>query len=82
MPAKDRRHYRNGYNLRAKRLRDAADADPATRCWRCGGLSRPDDPWQAGHVRDADPTSPLMPEHQSCNVKAGRQLQEPRSQRW
>ena len=63
-------------------MRDAANADPATRCWRCGGFAREGDPWQAGHVIDSDPSSPLAPEHTSCNAKAGNQLKEPRSQRW
>ena len=82
MPAKNRAHYRGTYYRRAKTVRDNANADPATRCWRCGELARRGDPWEAGHVRDADPSSPLMPEHKSCNSLAGNRVQEPRSQRW
>ncbi len=77
MPATDRSHYRGTYYRRAKALRDAANADPTTRCWRCGRLAIPGDPWQAGHVIDADSSSQLLPEHQSCNVKAGRRRAEP-----
>lgn len=82
MPARNRAHYRGTYHVRARRVRDAANADPETRCWRCGDLARPGDPWQAGHVRDADPSSPLKAEHQSCNTLAGNRVQNPRSQRW
>lgn len=82
MPGKNRAHYKGSYARRAKQLRDRANADPATRCWRCGELARAGDPWQAGHVRDGEVDSPLMPEHKSCNIKAGRQLREPRSRRW
>ncbi len=82
MPARNRAHYRGSYQRRAKAVREAAKADPTTRCWRCGRLALPDDPWQAGHVIDADPSSPLAPEHQSCNARAGRQQREPRSRQW
>jgi len=84
----DREHYRGTYQQRARRLRDLANADPLTRCRRCGQLARKDDPWQAGHVIDGDPSSPLAAEHRSCNVKAGNaqthaQRQKPKtSRRW
>ena len=82
MPARNRSHYRGSYARRAKAVRDAANADPTTRCWRCNGLARPDDPWQAGHVIDHDPSSQLLAEHRSCNVRAGKQIHEPRSRVW
>ncbi len=82
MPGKNRAHYKGSYARRAKLVRDRANADPSTRCWRCGELGRPGDPWQAGHVRDGEADSPLRPEHMSCNIKAGRRLREPRSRRW
>ena len=63
-------HYLAGFDMRAARLRREAYADRLTKCWRCGGLVRSGDPWEAGHVRDGDPTSPLMPEHRSCNRRA------------
>lgn len=69
-----RPHYHGDYKTRAKQVRDQANADPNTRCWRCGGHARPGDPWQAGHLIDSDPTSPLAPEHRSCNTRAGASL--------
>ena len=71
MPALNPAHYRGSYHVRARRVREAANADPETRCWRCGEQAREDDPWQAGHLRDGDPTSPLAAEHRSCNASAG-----------
>lgn len=71
MPAHRRTHYTGTYTARARRLRIAATRDPYTICWRCGQPARPGDPWQAGHLRDSDPTSPLLPEHRSCNTSAG-----------
>lgn len=84
MPAYDRRHYTShGYPARAKRVRQAAEADPSVVCWRCGEPRRPNDPWQAGHVVDGDSSGPLRPEHRSCNIRAGnRKDREPRSQSW
>jgi len=86
MPAYDRRHYRGDYHRRARAVRDAANADSSTRCWRCGDTARHGDPWQAGHLRDGDLTSPLAAEHRSCNGRAGAALtngrREPRSRDW
>ena len=64
-------HHRGSFHVRARKVRDAANADPEVRCWRCGGLARAGDPWTAGHVRDGDPSSPLAAEHASCNYSAG-----------
>ena len=82
MPARNRSHYRGAYQRRARAVRSRAIADESTRCWRCGGAARDGDPWQAGHVRDADPSSPLLAEHRSCNARAGRQQREPQSRVW
>jgi len=72
MPGKRRDHYGGSYRSRADRLKAEARADPSTRCWRCGRLADPKlGDWTAGHVRDGDPTSPLMPEHAKCNFSAG-----------
>lgn len=72
-------HHRGGFVGRARRVREAAYADPGTRCWRCGltlaeirGLH----PgrrvvWHAGHTVDGSNAAPLMPEHSYCNVVAG-----------
>lgn len=73
-------HYRGSYYTRSENLRVAANADLSTRCWRCGRLSAELErdpslgPWQAGHLRDGDATSPLMPEHRKCNASAGARL--------
>lgn len=76
------------------RLREAANADPSTACWRCGktlaqhGPHRNGRPayWTAGHLRDGDPSSPLAPEASTCNFRAGaaaqRQATEVRSRDW
>jgi len=72
-------HYAGSYEARAKAVREAAYANPDTRCWRCDRtlpehpLTRTGKPqhWQAGHLVDGDPTSPLLPEASSCNARAG-----------
>ena len=87
-------HYRGGYHVAARRVRDAAKADPTTCCWRCGRTLDMHPPhktgkpptWTAGHVIDGDPASPLRPEASTCNYRAGaiagnrkrRQQQRPR----
>lgn len=74
MPAKNRQHYTGSYAARAKAVRAAAYADPNTQCWRCGRTLKAHGPtvkWDAGHIRDGDPTSPLAPEASSCNRSAG-----------
>lgn len=63
-------HYMGDYHVRSQQVRAAANANPATRCWRCQGLALPDDPWEAGHVQDATPGGLLLPEHRSCNRRA------------
>lgn len=73
MPALNRQHYRGDYSRRSRELRKQANADPSTVCWRCGMPARPGDPWQAGHIVDADRLSPLAAEHASCNARAGGQ---------
>ena len=74
MPALDRSHYSGSYARRAAAVRAAAYADPDTGCWRCGltlAEHGPGATWDAGHVRDGDPTSPLMAEASRCNRSAG-----------
>lgn len=63
-----RPHYGGDYRKRAKDVRDNAVA-----CWVCGDGWRPDDPWQADHVRQGDPLSPLAPAHRSCNIARSNQ---------
>ena len=82
MPAKDRRHYSGSYQARAKAVREAAYADPGTRCWRCGktlGEVQRMFPgrrvvWHAGHTVDGNSAMPLAPEHSTCNLAAGAEL--------
>lgn len=77
MPARNRSHYGGSYQSRARTVRAAAYADPRTQCWRCGKTLDEHGPgarWDAGHVRDGDPTSPLAPEAASCNRSAGAVL--------
>jgi hypothetical protein len=69
-------HHRGTFAARGRLVRAMAQADSTTRCWRCGALADPGDPWQAGHVRDGDPSSPLAAEHRSCNARAGRRSQD------
>ncbi len=66
-------HRSGSYQRRARQVRQRANADPTTTCWRCGLTldAKPGDTWDAGHLRDGDPTSPLLPEHSSCNRSAG-----------
>lgn len=74
---RDQSHYDAEYRRRRAVLIAEANADPDTRCWRCGhplDYWAPDDCWTTGHVRDTDPTSPLLAEHASCNYRAGGAL--------
>ena len=72
-------HYRGSYHVQSRLVRERAYADPTTRCWRCGHTLAEHAPhktgkpprWTAGHVRDGDPTSPLLPEASTCNKSAG-----------
>lgn len=59
-------HYKGDYRKRAKIVRETA-----TNCWLCGEGYRPNDPFQADHVRPGDPNSLLMPAHASCNARRG-----------
>ena len=83
-------HRRGTYHRRAKRIREAAYANPQARCRRCGrtyaeGLAlwgKRDAAWQAGHIIDGHVGSPLAAEHARCNEEAGgRRGQERRMMR-
>jgi hypothetical protein len=80
MPALNRTHYSGDYARRAAAIRAAAYADPNTRCGRCGLTlaAIPGATWDAGHVHDGIPDSPLRPEHSTCNRTAGARLGTPR----
>ena len=64
-----------------KRIRDAANADPTTRCWRCGltlaerHRTHPHATWQAGHLVDGDLSAGLAAECSTpCNSGAGARV--------
>lgn len=82
MPAANRAHYRGDYAHRAAIVRARAYADPTTTCRRCGKTLAqvPGSRWDAGHIHDGIPTSPLAPEHDSCNRAAGARLGNQRRQ--
>jgi hypothetical protein len=73
-------HYRGTYHRDSMRLRAAAYANPATRCWRCGEtlqqirIRHPRAKWTAGHTIDTTPGAPLAPECSPCNYAAGARL--------
>ena len=78
-----RRRLRMGtYHRRSMKVRQAARTDPTTKCWRCGRTyaeavrlwGQKGAAWQAGHVIDSNPRSPLAPEHARCNTAAGGKL--------
>lgn len=77
-------HYRGSYHVRSRQVRQAAYADPATRCWRCGQRLHECGPrhdgrhrngtaawWEAGHLNPGDPSSPLRAECSPCNRSEG-----------
>lgn len=70
---KKRDHYKGDYGKRAKYVRDNAEI-----CWICGGGYAPNDPWTADHYYPAQPDSPLLPAHRSCNSRRGNQPDTPR----
>ena len=78
MPGRHREHYKHGWNRIAKQVRDAAYADPSTRCRRCGLTlaDKPGDTWDAGHPDPGD--TGIAPEHSSCNRSAGSKLSHQR----
>ena len=62
-----RPHYQGDYKTRAKAVRSNAVA-----CHICGEGWKPSDPWQADHVIEGDPSSPLLPAHRSCNIRKSK----------
>ena len=72
-------HHRGTYAAEARRVRAAANANPATRCWRCGRTLAEHPPhrngrparWTAGHIHDGQTGGPLAPEASTCNYSAG-----------
>jgi len=72
MPGRVRTHYAGDYQRRARLVRLRADADPTTRCWRCG-LTKAEhgQPWDAGHLNDGQAGGPLAAECRRCNRSSG-----------
>ena len=65
-------HRSGDYQRRSRLVRQAANADPSTKCWQCGMTQAEHGrPWTAGHVRDGDEGSPLLPECARCNYSRG-----------
>ena len=78
--------YGGTFPRRSRLVKQAAYANPATRCRRCGRTyaealakwGKQGAKWQAGHVVDGHPGSPLAPEHAFCNQGAGGRLAKAR----
>lgn len=75
-------HHRGTYDRDSRRIVAAANADPATRCWR-DGLTLAQHPrhktgrsafWTAGHIHAGIVGSPLAPEASTCNYRHGGRL--------
>jgi hypothetical protein len=72
-------HHSGSYARRAAAVRAFANANPDTKCWRCGKTLEQHLPhrngrrptWQAGHVIDGQVNGLLMPEASTCNKSAG-----------
>lgn len=68
-------HHSGSYQVRARAVRDAANANPNTRCWRCDRTKAEHRrEWTAGHVTAGDPNSALLPECARCNYSHGAKL--------
>lgn len=92
MPAKSRSKYAGTYQTRARLIRDRANADPSTRCWRTGltlaeGRAKwgAHIKWQAGHVDGYTDllAAELSHPNQSFGAAVGnRKRVEPFSEKW
>jgi hypothetical protein len=76
-------HHQGSYQVRAAKVRAQANADPSTRCWRCGktlaqhpARHKTGAParWTAGHIIDGQVGGQLAPEVSTCNYSAGATL--------
>lgn len=69
-------------DYRRRRAALLRTATPQSRCWRCGktlgehAAHHTGQPatWEAGHLVDGDPRSPLALEASTCNRSAGGRL--------
>lgn len=72
-------HHAGSHPRRARKLCEAAKANPNTVCWRCGRTLAAHPPhrngkpayWTAGHLIDGLKDGPLAPEASTCNYRAG-----------
>lgn len=70
-------HHRGSYRRQSAIVRAAANANEATRCWRCHKTiaevreTKPHAVWQAGHLNDGQINGPLLPECSPCNTSNG-----------
>jgi hypothetical protein len=72
-------HRRGNCHVTARLVREAANANPKTTCWRCGKTLAEHAPhksgrpatWTAGHVNDGEAGGQLLPEASTCNYRAG-----------
>jgi hypothetical protein len=65
-------HHAGTYHRRAIAVRAAANADPATRCWRCGRTkAQHKREWTAGHAVAGVVNGQLLPECAECNYRHG-----------
>jgi hypothetical protein len=78
MPARGRRPwYQGGHDRHSRVIRAAAHADPTTRCPTCGltlaerRATHPKATWDAGHLLDSTPGSPLIAQCSHCNRSQG-----------
>lgn len=62
------KHRDPAYIRDAQTVRDQANRNPHTLCWRCGQPAQPGNPWEAGHTGHHND---LAPEHRKCNREAG-----------
>lgn len=68
------------HDAAARILNAQADADPTTRCWRCGRTmaeirrTKPRARWQAGHLIDGVSAAGYGHECSECNARAGQAL--------
>lgn len=84
MPGHNRQHYTGTYGRRSRAVRRDANANPDTRCWRCGRTLADHPPhangtparWTAGHIHDGQTDGPLAPEASTCNYAAGARYRD------
>ena len=70
-------HHSGTYHVQARRIREQANANPDTRCWRCGKTmaeiraTKPQAKWTAGHLIAGQANGPMLPECSPCNYGYG-----------